>query len=617
MTEQAANSQKGKSGILASVRASVGALSLAGEPGQREKAWKLWQDRFERATRWMAVTNDDKLDLLLLVGGEELQKLIQTLPEQPTHYKSHIEKLDQHFKANRNNTLELYKLYKFVSFVSVMKDYSPLADSARVSADDDDPIVVTEQSVARKLREVSTSRASGPDDIPNWVLKEYADILAVPIADILNASFSEVSVPRVWKLADVPPLPKAPIVSDFNKDLRPISLTSTMSKIAESFVIEKALKPVVLSHIDPGQFGFIPGSSTTFALISMFHHWLRATDGTGASVRTALLDFRKAFDLVDHNILVGKLHTLGVKPTAINWIIDFLKDRKQRVKLNGVYSDWLNVPAGVPQGTRLGPWLFLVLINDLRLPDGSFAMWKFADDTTVSEIVPPSNQSTLQHVVDFISTWSQENHLQLNPSKCKELQSCFKRSPPTHPPVELDGLAFETVNSAKVLGVTIRDDFKWNDHVLNVTSKAAKRLYLLSQLKRAGICASDLVLFYCSTIRSVLEYACQVFHSSLPYYLSEELERIQKRALRIIFPYASYNSALKEAGIPSLYDRRASLSSDLFNDIVLDINHKLAGLLPPKAVHHRQLRSNRKFIVPVCKTDRLKKSFIVSHSLRM
>lgn len=165
-----------------------------------------------------------------------------------------------------------------------------------------------------------------------------------------------------------------------------------MSNIAVSFVIEKALKPVVLSHIDPGQFGFIPGSSTTFALILMFHHWLRATDGTRASVRTALLDFRKAFDLVDHNILVGKLHTLGVKPTAINWIIDFLRDRKQRVKLNGVYSDWLSVPAGVPQGTRLGPWLFLVLINNLKLPDGLFAMWKFADDTTVPEIVLPSKK---------------------------------------------------------------------------------------------------------------------------------------------------------------------------------------------------------------------------------
>ena len=135
-----------------------------------------------------------------------------------------------------------------------------------------------------------------------------------------------------------------------------------------------------------------------------------------------------------------------------------------------------------------------MLINDLRLPDGSFAMWKFADDTTVSEIVPPSKQSALQQAVDFISSWSQENRLQLNPSKCKELQSCFKRSPPTHSPVELDGLAFESVNSAKVLGVTIRDDFKWNDHIFNVTSKAAKRLYLLSKIKRAGICASDLVL---------------------------------------------------------------------------------------------------------------------------
>ena len=111
MPDEAGTSQKGKSGILASVRASVGAFSLGGEPGQREKVRKLWKDRFERATRWMAVTDEEKLDLLVLVGGEELQKLIQTLPEQPTDYKSHIKKLDQHFNANRNNTLELYKLF--------------------------------------------------------------------------------------------------------------------------------------------------------------------------------------------------------------------------------------------------------------------------------------------------------------------------------------------------------------------------------------------------------------------------------------------------------------------------------------------------------------------------
>lgn len=104
-------------------------------------------------------------------------------------------------------------------------------------------------------------------------------------------------------------------------------------KVAEGIVIEKSLKPVVLSSIDPCQYGFIPGSSTTFALVSVFHHWLRATDGTGATIRSALFDFRKAFDLVDHHILVTKLFSLGVKPTTVNWIIDFLRDRQQRVKL--------------------------------------------------------------------------------------------------------------------------------------------------------------------------------------------------------------------------------------------------------------------------------------------
>ena len=247
-------------------------------------------------------------------------------------------------------------------------------------------------------------------------------------------------------------------------------------------------------------------------------------------VRTVLLDFRKAFDLVDHNILVGKLHTLGVKPTAINWIIDFLKDRKQRVKLNGVYSDWINVPAGVPQGTRLGPWLFLVLINDLRLPDGSFAMWKFADDTTVSEIVPPSKQSALQQAVDFISSWSQENRLQLNPSKCKELQSCFKRSPPTHSPVELDGLAFESVNSAKVLGVTIRDDFKWNDHIFNVTLTFILLQYhkIGFRIRMSSISLQSSVLF----IRGAGTYS----EARLAHYLS--LCKLQQRAQRGRHPHS-------------------------------------------------------------------------------
>ena len=249
------------------------------------------------------------------------------------------------------------------AFVSVMEDYSPLTDCVRVDMDDDQPISVNEHSVALKLFEISCARAGGPDDLPNLVLREHAGILAASIAENLNTYFLECKVPRAWKIADVPPPPKAPTVSDINKDLRPISLTSTLSKVAKGFVIYKELIPVLLSAIDPAQFGFIPGSCTTSALIFTFHYWLHARDGTGSTVRTALLDFRKAFDLVDYHILVAKLLSLGVKPTVVNCVLYFLRSRQQRVKLNGVVSDWVDVPAGVPQGTRLDPWLFLAMIT--------------------------------------------------------------------------------------------------------------------------------------------------------------------------------------------------------------------------------------------------------------
>ena len=224
-------------------------------------------------------------------------------------------------------------------------------------------------------------------------------------------------------------------------------------------------------------------------------------------------------------------------------------------------------------------------------------MWKFADDSTVSEVVPASKLSTLQQAADCIHDWSQENHLQLNPTKCKEIRTCFKRTPPIFPGVSIEGVAFETVSSAKVLGVTISSDLKWSAHIDSITTTAAQRLYRLRQLKCAGLAPSDLVLFYCSVIRSVLEYACQVFHGNLPLYLSDEIERIQRRALRIIFPACSYSEGLVKAGLPSSNIEQG--------------DHKLSHLLPARSHQNYHLRSNRKFVVPVCKTNRYRDSFII------
>ena len=192
----------------------------------------------------------------------------------------------------------------------------------------------------------------------------------------------------------------------------------------------------------------------------------------------------------------------------------------------------------------------------------------------------------------------------------------FRKTPPSYGPIKTDGVQFERV-SAKVLGVTISNDLKWNDHVVTITSKAARRLYLLSQLKRSGISPGDLLAFYHSVIRSMLEFSCQLFHRSLPKYLSDDIERSQRRAMEIIFPSSSYCDAMDKAGIPTLSERRESLFVKLFKGVVSNEHHKLAYLLLPIASSHaRRLRNiKRCFNTPVCRTDRIMKSFIISRDV--
>ena len=138
------------------------------------------------------------------------------------------------------------------------------------------------------------------------------------ISVILSASFKEQRLPSIWKLADVTPLPKQKPVKEIKKDLRPILLTPCISKFAEDCVVTEYVKPAVLCMLDPRQFGAIPKSSTTLALLEMIHEWTQGTDGKGSTIRTLLFDYKKAFDLIDHSILVRKLCALSIPPSITN-----------------------------------------------------------------------------------------------------------------------------------------------------------------------------------------------------------------------------------------------------------------------------------------------------------
>ena len=151
---------------------------------------------------------------------------------------------------------------------------------------------------------------------------------------------------------------------------------------------------------------------------------------------------------------------------------------------------------------------------------------------------------------------------------------------------------------------------------VKIVSKAASRLFLLRQFKRACSEPNELLCFYRTCIRLVAEYACQAYHKSLPAYLSDDLERIQCRALRIIYPYCSCREALTLSGLTSLKSRRESLTTRLFKKILEDPNHNLHGLLPPMNETIRSLRQKRTFSIPRCKTKRYQSSFVIANALR-
>ena len=471
--------------------------------------------------------------------------------------------------------------------------------------------IIEPYEVEAKLSRIDTHKSNGPDELPNWFLKEFSVFLAEPVCSVFNASVREGIVPSIWKLANVVPIPKVNTPKEISKDIRPISLTPTLSKVIESFVGQWVLQHIE-SKLDVRQYGCLKGKSTTHELVDLLHHWHQALD-KNQSIRAVFIDYAKAFDHVDHSIVIRKLIKLGVPNILVRWICSFLQDRHQRIKLSNTFSDWLTLKGAMPQGSWLGPLTFIVLMDDLST---GCLMHKYVDDTTLSEIIGKDRVSQMEHFFGEVLDWSALNLMNINTSKTKEM--IIGNTITTSPPLQLfcGNESIERVISFKLLGILIDNNLKWDSHINSICSKASSRLHFLVQLKRNGASVDDMVHFYQTVIRPVLEYACPAWHTSLTAEQHNKLESIQKRALKIIYGQSShYDEICQTYAHEKLIDRRVVLCKTFFNSIT-NINSCLNYLLPQTRSSDavQRLRKPNYLVADIPRTTRFQKSFLI-HAL--
>ena len=289
-------------------------------------------------------------------------------------------------------------------------------------------VTINVNEISECLNVLDTSKACGPDGIPSRLLKECHQQIAPSLYDVFNHSLVSGRVPSEWKSANITPIHKKK-QKEPAENYRPISLLPIISKVMERCVYSR-LYQHVLHLISPHQHGFLRKRSCVTQLLSSFHSIGQKLD-KNTQTDILYLDFAKAFDSVDHSILLGKLKAYGVSGRLLDWFSDYLNNRQQRVVVDGVASQWTPVTSGVPQGSILGPILFVIFINDVpKVVENGTMSALFTDDTKVYRtITSVSDCDQLQQALTNLDVWSSDNNITFNALKCKVLSVTRKKTP--------------------------------------------------------------------------------------------------------------------------------------------------------------------------------------------
>ena len=408
----------------------------------------------------------------------------------------------------------------------------------------------SEEVVANKLKSLCADKTPGPDNIHPAVLLKCFDVLSLPLSLIFKKSFNEGLVPKDWRIANVTPIFKKGDHSS-TCNYRPVSLTSVVCRVMESIIKDSIMDHLLENELlNVSQHGFLPKRSCVSNLLQFVDDVTAFMDDK-KSVDVIYLDFSKAFDKVPVKRLVLKVKDLGIVDKTANWIESWLSDRCQRVVINGLKSEWENVTSGVPQGSVLGPLLFLIFINDLDNGINS-NMLKFADDTKLYRGINSIEDSVmLQEDLDRLIEWSNLWQMSFNVSKCKVMH--IGSSEYTY---SMNNSNLEVVSEEKDLGVIFTDSFKPSSQCCKAAKTANQ---ILGMVKRNfNFLGKNIVLrLYKMLVRPHLEYSVQAWN---PYFEKDKfiLEQVQHRATKLIknIKDLPYEDRLDVLGLTTLELRR-------------------------------------------------------------
>ena len=444
----------------------------------------------------------------------------------------------------------------YFSSVFTKEDISslPVADAKFQGAKSDylGPLVVTPELVAKKIKAMKDNKSPGVDGIPPKLLMETVEQISIPLARVFNLSLKEGVVPFEWKEANIIPLFKKGSRNK-SENYRPVSLTSVICKLLER-LIKDHMVDFLVKHklLNSSQHGFFKARSCLTNMLCFLEEITKWID-VGSPVDIIYLDFQKAFDKVPHQRLLLKLKAHGIGDSITDWIEQWLTDRRQRVVVDGEVSNWKSVLSGVPQGSVLGPILFLIYINDM---DDSITsnVLKFADDTKLfRKVNTDGDKQNLQNDLDRLVKWSEKWQMLFNFGKCKCLHTGHRNLNVNY---KMGDTVLGTTVKEKDLGVTISADMKVSEQCGIAASKGNQILGLIR--RNITYKGKKLIIpLYKAIVRPHLEYCIQAWR---PYRKKDidTLERIQRRATKMIpeLRDLSYEERLKEYGLTTLETRR-------------------------------------------------------------